>query len=169
MGISGAQVLPQGLAMGDIREQRPDAALDVLGAACTSTGKDNRGSTRHVDWSINSSMTASMPTDHEAHSQTPACESCGESQRLSFGGTAARRPKRNATNQCSRVHDRGKQSRVKPDERCRSPFAIQTFEAEAPATRRSWRRTKVDHTRHGGIHDHAEDTVANRALEMRST
>ena len=60
----------KGLSMGDIREQRPDAALDVLGAACTNTGKDNRGSTRHVDWSINSSMSASMPTDHEAHCQT---------------------------------------------------------------------------------------------------
>ena len=30
---------------GDIREQRPDAALDVLGAACTSTGKSQKGST----------------------------------------------------------------------------------------------------------------------------
>ena len=38
--LGGAQDFQQGLAMGTIREQRPDAALDVLGAACTSTGDD---------------------------------------------------------------------------------------------------------------------------------
>ena len=41
------------------------------------------------------------------------------------------------------VDDRGKQSRARPDKRCSSPFAIQTFEAEAPATRCSQRRTRV--------------------------
>ena len=37
------------------------------------------------------------------------------------------------------VDDRGKQSRAKPDER----RSVQTFEAEAPATRCSQRRTRV--------------------------
>ena len=103
------------------------------------------------------------------HTAKRSGDSFGESQRLSFGGAAAGGPKQNTTNQSRRVYDRGKQSRAKPDEKCRSPFAIQTFEAEAPATRHSRRRTKVDHTRHGGIHDYAEETVANRALETRST
>ena len=43
---------------GDIREQRPDAALDVHSVARTSTG-NNKNSTRHADRSINSSMSAS--------------------------------------------------------------------------------------------------------------
>ena len=45
------------------------------------------------------------------------------------------------------VDDSGKQSRARPDERpderCSSPFAIQTFEAQAPTTRCSQRRTRV--------------------------
>ena len=52
------------------------------------------------------------------------------------------------------MHDRGKPSRAKQDERYKSPFAIQTFEAKAPATRCSRRRT--------GIHDLA---VKKQALE----
>ena len=55
------------------------------------------------------------------------------------------------------MHDRGKPSRAKLDERCKSPFAVQTFEAKTPMTKRSQRRAKVDHTWHGGIHDHADD------------
>ena len=70
----------------------------------------------------------------------------------------------NTTIQSRRVHDRGKPSRAKPDERCGTPFAVQTFEAKTPTTRRSQRRTKVNHTWHGGIHDHADDKVDNRAL-----
>ena len=70
----------------------------------------------------------------------------------------------NTTIQSRRVHDRGKPSRAKPDERCRTPFAVQNFEAKTPSTRRSQRRAKVDHTWHGGMHDHADDKVANRAL-----
>ena len=66
LGVSsqGAKDLPQGLAE-DIREQRPDAALDVLAAGdSTSTGgaqdsTTETGSTRHADRSINSSMSAS--------------------------------------------------------------------------------------------------------------
>ena len=42
---------------------------------------------------------------------------------------------------------------------------VQIFEAKTPTTRRSQRRTKVDHTWHGGNHDHADGEVANRALE----
>ena len=67
------------------------------------------------------------------------------------------------TIQSGRVHDRGKPSRSKPDERCRT-FAVQTFKAKTPTMRRSQRRAKVDHTWHSGIHDHADHKVANRAL-----
>ena len=58
--LGGAKDLPQGLAMGYNREQRPDEALDVLAA-----GREEHktptvtGSTRHADQSINSSMSAS--------------------------------------------------------------------------------------------------------------
>ena len=50
------------------------------------------------------------------------------------------------------VHDRGKPSRAKPDER----RSVQTFEAQAqrrgvPGDAREWQ-----HTRHGGVHDHAK-------------
>ena len=41
------------------------------------------------------------------------------------------------------VDDRGKPSRARPDERCSSPVAIQTFEAQALATWCSRRRVKV--------------------------
>ena len=68
LGVSsqGAKDLQQGLAERDIREQRPDAALDVLAAGdSTRTGggaqdsTTETGSTRHADRSINSSMSAS--------------------------------------------------------------------------------------------------------------
>ena len=113
-----------------------------------------------------------VPADHEAHSRSG--DSCEESQRLSFCGTAS--PEAEAgesqtmaanhdrpTRRCSgradscraatwddlrhkagrggrtTVDDRAKQSRAKPDER----RSVQTFEAEAPATRCSQRRTRV--------------------------
>ena len=41
-------------------------------------------------------------------------------------------------------------------------------EADAPATTSSRRRTRVDHTRHVGTHDHAEETVANGTLVSTS-
>ena len=61
---SGAKDLQQGLAEGYIREQRPDAALDVLAAGTAQAREEHKtptvtGSTRHVDRSINSSMSAS--------------------------------------------------------------------------------------------------------------
>ena len=61
---SGAKDLPQGLAVGYNREQRPDAALDVLAAGTAQAREEHKtptvtGSTRHVDRSINSSMSAS--------------------------------------------------------------------------------------------------------------
>ena len=70
-------------------------------------------------------------------------------------------------NQSTRTHNRGKQSRARPDERCRPP-SVQTFEADAPAATGSRRRTRVDHTRHGGTHDHAEETVANGTVASTS-
>ena len=61
---SGAKDLPQGLAVGYNREQRPDAALNVLAAGTAQAREEHKtptvtGSTRHVDRSINSSMSAS--------------------------------------------------------------------------------------------------------------
>ena len=89
--------------------------------------------------------------------------SCALSNRASAGLQPGGRSG-NTTMQSRRVHDRGKPSRAKPDERCRTPFAVQTFEAKTPTTRQFQRRAKVDHTWHGGIHDDADDKVANRAL-----
>ena len=72
--ISGAQDLPQGLAMGIFASS--DRTLDVLGADCTSTGKSKSalptrtGSTRHDDKSMLSCLRREVPVDHEAHSQT---------------------------------------------------------------------------------------------------
>ena len=56
------------------------------------------------------------------------------------------------TSASTTVHDRGRLSRTKPDER----RSVQTFEAQAqrqgvPGDAREWQ-----HTRHGGVHDHAE-------------
>ena len=45
------------------------------------------------------------------------------------------------------VHDHGKPSRAGLDERCRLPFAVQTFAADAPATICSRRRISAHHTR----------------------
>ena len=62
--LSGSKRLSTRPRGKDIREQRPDAALDVLAAGdSTSTGggaQDSTatGSTRHADRSINSSMSA---------------------------------------------------------------------------------------------------------------
>ena len=118
--------------------------------------------------SIRTCLRREVPTDHEAHSHTQRGQlrervSYALSNRASAGLQPGGRSG-NTTIQSRRVHDRGKPSRAKPDERCRTPFAVQTFEAKTPTTRRSQRRAKVDHTWHGGIHDHADDKVANRAL-----
>ena len=56
------------------------------------------------------------------------------------------------TSASTTVHDRGRPSGAKPDER----RSVQTFEAQAqrqgvPGDAREWQ-----HTRHGGVHDHAE-------------
>ena len=62
--LGGAKDLPQSLAMGYNREQRPDAALDVLAAGTAQAREEHKTPTvtdsiRHADWSINSSMSAS--------------------------------------------------------------------------------------------------------------
>ena len=55
---SGAKDFPQGLAVEYNREQRPDAALDVLAAGTAQTREEHKtpsetqGSTRHEDRSI---------------------------------------------------------------------------------------------------------------------
>ena len=60
----GAKDLQQGLAMKYNREQRPDAALDVLSAGTAQAREEQRdstttGSTRHADRSISLGMSAS--------------------------------------------------------------------------------------------------------------
>ena len=114
--------------------------------------------------SIRICLRREVPTDHEAHSHTQRGQlrervSYALSSRASAGLQPGGRSG-NTTIQSRRVHDRGKPSRAKPDERCRTPFAVQTFEAKTPTTRRSQRRAKVDHTWHGGVHDHADDKHA---------
>ena len=111
--------------------------------------------------SIRTSLRREVLTDHEAPSHTQRGQL---RERVSYALSNRGRRSGNTTIQSRRVHDRGKPSRAKPDERCRTLFAVQTFEAKTPATRYSHRRAKVDHTWHGGIHDHADDKVANRAL-----
>ena len=66
LGVSstGAKDFQQGLEVGYNREQRADAALDVLAAGTAQAREEHKtptvtGSTRHVDWSINSSMSVS--------------------------------------------------------------------------------------------------------------
>ena len=84
--------LPQGLD-GDIREQRPHPALDVLGAACTSTGDDKNRlhqTCRPVN-QLESVCVEKCPLTMR-HTAKGSGDSCGESQRLSFGGSAPRRP-----------------------------------------------------------------------------
>ena len=117
--------------------------------------------------SIRTCLRREAPTDHEADSHTQRGQlwervSYALSNRVSAGLPGGRSG--NTTIQSRRVHDHGKPSRAKPDERCRSPFAVQTFEAHTPTTRQLQRRAKVDHTWHREIHDHADDKVANRAL-----
>ena len=100
--------------------------------------------------SIRTCLRREVPTDHEAHSHTQRGQlrervSYALSNRISAGLQPGGRSG-NPRIQSRRVHDRGKPSRAKPDERCRTPFAVQTFEAKTPATRHSQRRAKVDHT-----------------------
>ena len=93
LGVSsqGAKDLPQGLAEGDIREQRPDAALDVLAAGnSTSTGgaQDSNSNRLHQ---------TCRPVDQFEHVCVEECplttrhtakrsgDSCGESHRASAG------------------------------------------------------------------------------------
>ena len=105
---------------GKIREQRPDAALDVLGAGLREHG-----------------------CDHEAHSHTQRGQlrervSYALSNRaLQPGGRSG-----NTTIQSRRVHDRGKPSRAKPGEVqnavCGTDLRGKDSNDEAfPATRKS--------------------------------
>ena len=107
--------------------------------------------------SIRTCLRREVPTDHEGPEPYAAGTAADA---LSNRASAGLQP----GGRSGRVHDRGKLSRAKPDERCRTPFAVQTVEAQTPTTRQFQRRAKVDHTWHGGIHDHADDKVANRAL-----
>ena len=71
---------------GDTREQRLDAALDVLGAACTSMGKNKNRlhqTCRPVNQCIHVCVEKCL-----RHTAGRSGDSCGVSQRLSFGGSA---------------------------------------------------------------------------------
>ena len=118
--------------------------------------------------SIRTCLRREVPTDHEAHGHMQRGQLRERvSYALSNGASAGLQPGGRSGNtmiQSRRVPHRGKPSRAKPDKRCRTPFAIQTTEAKTPTTRRPKRRAKVDHTWHGGIHDHADDKGANLAL-----
>ena len=85
---------------GDIREQRPDAALDVLGAGLREHGKQQSQAPPDMltGQSIRACLRRAVTTDHEAHSQDAAGIVVGTSVvrtlKQSFGGSALRRPKR---------------------------------------------------------------------------
>ena len=97
-----------------------------------------------------------VPTDHEARSHTHAAGTAAggtsaDHTRESFGGIATRGAKavtrRFRADECTIAE-------AKPKERCRTKFPYRT-------SRLAQRRTKVDHTWHGGNHDHADGEVAN--------
>ena len=131
------------------------------GRACcgdsTSTGgvqdSTTTSSTRHVDRSINSSMSASRSARWPRGTQLTAAATAAKSRNdwASAGVDPGGRGGESQTTSGTRpggeerttVNDRGKPSRARPDERCSSPVAIQTFEAQALATRCSRRRVKV--------------------------
>ena len=176
-GVSsqGAKDLPQGLAEGEFassdRTRRWTCLLRVTAQAREEehkTPQQQAPPDMQTGQSIRACLRRGVPADHEAHSRSG--DSCEESQRLSFGGSAPRRPKQGKARtwqrttiaphaeqtRAERRHGMtsgtrpggeegppwtiaGKQSRAKPDERC----SVQTFEAEAPATRCSQRRTRV--------------------------
>ena len=88
--------------------------------------------------SIRTCLRREVPTDHEAHSHTQRRQlrervSYALSNRVSAGLQPGGRSG-NTMIQSRRVHDRGKPSRAKLDERCRTPLAVQTFEAKTPTT-----------------------------------
>ena len=82
---------------GGIRGAPPDAALDVLAAVTAQAREEHKNPQLQAPpdmqsgQSIRACLRRGVPADHEAHSRS--CDSCEESQRLSFGGTAAQRPK----------------------------------------------------------------------------
>ena len=151
------QDFPQGLAMGIFAGSGRTWRWTCLVQVCASTGKSRMvlptttGSGRHDDRSNSFRMSASRSaTDHEAHSHTQRGQLRAEAE-----------TRRSKADECTIAGSRAEQSLTRGAE---TPFAVQTFEAKTPTTRRSQRRAKVDHTWHGGIHDHADDKVANRAL-----
>ena len=102
-GAKDPSTRPRG---GDIREQRPDAALDVLAAGdSTSTGgaqDSNRNRLHQTCRPVNQfehvCVEECLLTTR--HTAKRSGDSCGESQQ-SFGGSAPRRPKQGKPN-----HDR---------------------------------------------------------------
>ena len=99
--------------------------------------------------SIRTCLRREVPTDHEAHSHTQRGQlrervSYALSNRISAGLQPGGRSG-NPRIQSRRVHDRGKPSRAKPDERCRTPFAVRgTAESTTMPTTR-WPTELWDH------------------------
>ena len=88
----GAQDLATRPRDGDIREQRPDAALDVLGAAGTSTG-NNKNRLHQTCGPVNQHRHVCVekcPLTMR-HTAERSGDSCGKSQRPSFSGNLPRR------------------------------------------------------------------------------
>ena len=126
--------------------------------------------------SIRACLRREVPADHEAHSHTQRRQLRERvSYALSNSASAGLQPggrSGNTTNQSRRVPDRGKPSRAKPDERCRTPLAVQTFEADSndkafSATRKSGphvpRRNPRPSRRQGG-QPSSEQSRSNQAL-----
>ena len=100
LGVSsqGAKDLPQGLAertfASSDRTRRWMCLLRVTAQAQEEHKTPQQKQAppdMQTGQSIRACLRRGVPADHEAHSRSG--DSCEESQRLSFGGTAARRPK----------------------------------------------------------------------------
>ena len=173
---------------GDIREQRPDAALDVLAAGnSTSTGgaqDSNRNRLHQTCWPVDQFEhvcveECPLTTRHTAKRSG---DSCGESHRASGGVHPESRSRENQVTIASvlrlitwlgwwRELEEPEQSSARSREteqsRVRRKAQCADLRDTGSATRYSRRRTEQLHnTQHGGIHDHA---AKNQALETASS
>ena len=97
--LRGAQDLPQGLAMGTFASSDRTRRWTCSVRPCTSTG-DNKNRLHQTCRPVNQFehvCVEKCPLTMR-HTAIRGGDSCGESQRLSFGGSAPRRPKRDSRN-----------------------------------------------------------------------
>ena len=137
LGVSsqGAKDLPQGLAertfASSDRTRRWTCLLRVTAQAREEEHKTPQQKQAPPDMqtgqSIRACLRRGVPADHEAHSRSG--DSCEESQRLSFGGSAPRRPK---------------QGKAGPRQDA-AKEAAGTSVARAKQTRHAYIRTQVGH------------------------